>query len=112
MRGRKAAKYRNIKSNGFDSRKEEKQFYGLQIMEQLGKIKQLQRQIKIEIIPSFRFGGHTYRGIYYVADFTYYDEDGNYVVEDVKSEFTRKLPVYRMKKKLLMYLKGIEIREV
>jgi len=34
------------------------------------------------------------------------------VVEDVKSEFTRKDPVYRLKYKLMKACHGIDIREV
>lgn len=46
----------------------------------------------------------------YVADFvvTY---AGRTEVIDVKSAFTRKLPVYRLKKKLVEALYGIEIKE-
>lgn len=47
----------------------------------------------------------------YIADYIYI-ENGRSVVEDVKSAFTAKLPVYRLKKKLLSALLGIEIREV
>jgi len=48
----------------------------------------------------------------YIADFTYIDHKGNMVVEDVKSEVTRKLPVYRLKKKLMKAVYGVEIKEV
>lgn len=48
----------------------------------------------------------------YIADFTYVDHKGNMVVEDVKSEVTRKLPVYRLKKKLMKAVYGVEIKEV
>ena len=47
----------------------------------------------------------------YIADFTY-EELGGVVVEDVKSEFTRKDPVYRLKNKLMKACHGIDIREV
>ena len=54
--------------------------------------------------------GEKIRGMDYVADFTYMD--GNtLVIEDVKSEATRKDKVYQLKKKL-MADKGFTITEV
>ena len=48
----------------------------------------------------------------YIADFVYLNQFGKTVVEDVKSEMTRKLPVYRLKKKLMKAVYDIEIKEV
>ena len=45
----------------------------------------------------------------YIADFVYYDRDGNLVVEDAKGFRT---DLFRLKKKMMMYFKGIEIKEV
>lgn len=48
----------------------------------------------------------------YVADFQYIEtETGKTVVEDVKSEITRKLAIYRLKKKLMRQIHGIIIKE-
>jgi hypothetical protein len=47
----------------------------------------------------------------YISDFVYL-ENGQKIVEDVKSEYTRKLPVYRLKKKLVKAVHGIDIKEV
>ena len=47
----------------------------------------------------------------YVADFVY-TEDGKTVVEDVKSVATRKKESYIIKRKLMLYLKKIKIKEV
>jgi hypothetical protein len=47
----------------------------------------------------------------YVSDFTF-KENGVKVVMDVKSVATRKLRVYRMKKKLMFEVFGITITEV
>ena len=38
--------------------------------------------------------------------------DGKLVVEDVKSEMTRHLPDYVMKRKLMLYVHGIKLKEV
>lgn len=47
----------------------------------------------------------------YRADFTYDDSRGHHVV-DIKSQATRKLPVFRLKKKILKALYGIDIEVV
>jgi hypothetical protein len=47
----------------------------------------------------------------YVADFVFI-RDGRRVVEDVKSAFTKTLPMYRLKKRLVRAALGIEISEV
>ena len=108
-------KYGNTKTvvNGIksDSKKEAKRASELETEERLGIISHLERQKKYVLQPSFKFGGHTIREISYVADFVYM-ENGTQVVEDVKSDITRMNPVYRIKKKMMLYVHGIEIREV
>lgn len=47
----------------------------------------------------------------YVADFVIVYGDDHVEVIDVKSEFTKKLPIYRLKKKLMLAIHGIEIKE-
>lgn len=51
------------------------------------------------------------RRLVYTADFVY-DEDGKTIVEDVKSEITRKERDYIIVRKLMRYLLRINIREV
>jgi len=48
----------------------------------------------------------------YIADFQYYDDQGRLVVEDTKSPATAKHPVYRLKKKLMRAIHGIDVREI
>jgi len=48
----------------------------------------------------------------YVADFVVTYADHHVEVQDVKSEHTRKLPVFRLKKKLMRAVHGIDIFEV
>ena len=45
----------------------------------------------------------------YIADFRYVDHEGKTVVEDSKGMRT---PVYILKRKLLLWVHGIRIREV
>lgn len=47
----------------------------------------------------------------YTADFVYRDKDGNEVVEDVKSEITRKEADYVLRRKLMLHVWGIRILE-
>jgi hypothetical protein len=105
----KPNKYRNTKVTAdghlFDSKKEAARYSELKLLEAHGAITDL------EIQPSFRLVVNNKLICRYVADFLYY-ENGFRVVEDVKSEITRKNPVYRIKKKLLFALHGIEIREI
>lgn len=47
----------------------------------------------------------------YTADFVYYDADGNLVVEDTKSEYTRKEKDYVLRRKLMLHVHNIKILE-
>lgn len=89
----------------FDSRKEAARWAELVALESAGAISGLRRQVRIPI----RVNG--VRVCVYVAD-AVYCEGGRRVIEDTKSEVTRRLPVYRLKRKLLAAIYGIEIREV
>lgn len=101
-------KYHNIKTfyKGvkYDSKKEARRAYELDLLQRSGLISSLELQKRIELQPSFKVNGKTERAITYLADFYYYDTVKKiWVVEDVKSSITRTLPVYRIKKKLLLY---------
>lgn len=102
------SKYRNRKVTldgvTFDSRKEANRWVELRAMEAAGAIQSLRRQVRIPIVVE------GVKVCVYVADSTYV-RDGRRVIEDVKSGFTRRLPVYRLKKKLLAAL-GVVIQEV
>ena len=88
----------------FDSKKEFYRWSDLKLLERAGKISDLQRQVKYELIP--KQDGE--RACNYVADFVYIDADGNTVVEDTKGVRT---DVYRIKKKLMLWVHGIRIKE-
>ena len=109
-------KYGNKKctANGitFDSKKEMYRYLELKGLEDAGLIVDLKLQHHFTLSESFRQpDGELIRKIEYIADFTYFDSEGKFVVEDVKSEATRKNPVYSLKKRL-MTNKGYKIREV
>lgn len=98
------AKKTDVDNITFDSKHEATRYQELKIAERCGVISDL----KLQVSYPLKVNGiliATYR-----SDFDYL-EDGKKVVEDTKSEFTRKLMWYRMKKKLMLALHGIEIRE-
>jgi hypothetical protein len=87
----------------FDSLKEMRRYEELKLFERAGKIKYLELQPKYLLLNSFEYLDKKYRATHYIADFRYFDIDHDKTyVEDVKSDFTRKLPVYRLKLKMLL----------
>lgn len=95
----------------FDSRKEYFRWHELSLLEKAGKITGLQRQVRFELIPSQKIDGKVVeRPVHYIADFVY-KQGGNTVVEDTKSPATR-TPVYVVKRKLMLSVYGIRIKEV
>ena len=91
-------------------------------MLQKGLISDLRLQVKYVLIPTQREpdsvgvkGGKVKgklieRECAYYADFTYIDKrTGETVVEDVKGVRT---PEYKLKRKLMLYVHGIKIKEV
>jgi hypothetical protein len=101
-------KFKNVKTNGYDSKKEARRGVTLAMMQKIGVISNLREQVRYEVIPKQQ--GE--RATAYIADFVYTDERGETVVEDVKSEVTRKLPAYIMKRKLMLLVHGIKIIEI
>lgn len=115
-------KAKKVFKNGekFDSKKEASRWEQLQEMELQGMISGLERQVEFELIPKQPLKeprisrGKSKRlikseqAVIYKADFVYM-QDGVQIVEDVKGFCT---PEYKIKRKLLKYLHGIEIKEV
>ena len=88
----------------FDSKKEANRYRQLRIMERAGIIKELQLQVPFVLIPKNANG----REVKYIADFVYCQDDKQ-IVEDVKGF---KTDVYRLKKRMMKEVYGIDIREV
>ena len=106
------AKYHNRKvtrdGETFDSVKEYRRFCELRLLEKAGAVTELRRQVKFELIPAQRIDGKVVeRACSYVADFVYM-ENGQQVVEDAKGMRTQE---YRLKRKLMLWVHGIRIRE-
>lgn len=107
------SKYHSKKAivNGieFDSRKEARRYSDLVLLERAGLISDLQRQVKFELLPSQRIDGKVVeRPVTYVADFVY-KQDGKTVVEDTKGFKTKD---YIIKRKLMLYIHGIRVKEI
>ena len=107
------SKYHSKKAvvNGieFDSRKEARRYSDLVLLERAGMITDLQRQVKFELIPSQRIDGKVVeRSVTYVADFLY-KQHGKTVVEDTKGFKTKD---YIIKRKLMLYIHGIRVKEI
>lgn len=87
----------------FDSQREYDRWCTLKLLERAGRITDLKRQVSYELIPK----QGAMRACSYVADFTYL-ENGKPVVEDCKGYRTE---AYKIKKKLMMWVHGIRIKE-
>ncbi|HZG00410.1 MAG TPA: DUF1064 domain-containing protein [Chitinophagales bacterium] len=107
---RKPSKYRNVKvetaDGTFDSKREYNRWCELKIHEHVGAIAELQRQVKYTLQVPAEGGAQII--CTYIADFVY-KCDGKTVVEDSKGYRTKE---YKLKKKLMLAIHGIEIKEV
>ena len=122
-----ANKYHNkkiVNSEGivFQSKKEAKRWAELQAMQAAGIITDLERQVKYVLIPTQRepdtIGkrGGIHQGkllekeCSYYADFCYKLVDtGETIVEDTKGV---KTPEYKIKRKLMLYVHHVRIKEI
>lgn len=107
----------------FDSVKEANRYMELKILEKAGEITDLKLQYPFELVPAKyeyyeRYGKKGQRlkdgkrtieqSVVYKADFLY-RENGRWVVEDTKG---KKTEAYIIKRKLMLHVHGIRIREV
>ena len=110
----KPSKYRNEKTTvdgiKFDSVKESDRYAELKLKERLGVISNLRMQVPFVLIPNIRnqSGKVLEKAVIYKADFVY-EENGKTVVEDVKGVRTKE---YIIKRKLMLYVHKIKIREI
>ncbi len=94
----------------FDSKAEHKRWQYLVMLEKAGEIKDLKTQVAFELIPAqVAPSGKKERPTVYLADFAYTTKKDVYVVEDVKGAVT---PEFRLKRKMMLYVHGIEVQEV
>lgn len=127
VKSRGRSKYRNRKVTidgiTFDSAHEAGRYRELSLMQRAGLISGMELQKPYELIPAqyetvARYGKRGQRlkdgrkclekSVVYIADFVY-DQNGETIVEDAKGMRT---PDYIIKRKLMLYVRGIRIREV
>ena len=116
----KKNKYGAKRVGSHASLKEHRRASELRMLERGGVISNLREQVSFELIPA-QYGtcGVDLKGkpvkvlleksCKYVADFVYTDSQGNTVVEDTKGFCTKE---YIIKRKLMLYIHGIKIKEV
>ena len=103
-----AVRVRTVDGIEHDSKKEAARWQELNLMLRAKLIEDLQRQVRFELIP--KQDGE--RACTYIADFVYIDrKTGEKIVEDVKSPATR-TEAYRIKRKLMLLVHGIRIKEI
>ena len=99
-------------SKTFDSQKEAQRYAELRLLERGKVISDLRLQVKFPLIPAQKDenGKVIERAVNYIADFVYIDKKtGHTVVEDTKGFKTKE---YIIKRKLMLHIYGIRIREV
>lgn len=99
------AKAQTIDGQRFDSKLEARRWQELQLRLRAGEIRDLQRQVRIDLhAPGGELVG------YYVADFTYLDTaEKRLVIEDAKGV---KTALYGWKKRHVLAEHGVQIREI
>lgn len=130
MLKRSKYKAKKIEIDGvqFDSKKESNRYLELKSKERRGEIRDLQLQVPFQLLPAQYKETTQYtktgkektvkklieRKVMYVADFVYIVcSSGEFVVEDVKGyKRSTAYSVYVMKRKLMLYIHGIQIKEV
>jgi hypothetical protein len=122
------AKYKNKKIDVdgilFDSKAEANRYLQLKKLLKAGVITDLELQKKYELIPAQYETWHRYgrggkqlkdgkrcieKSVTYKADFVYKNKDGAEIVEDAKGKRTKD---YVIKRKLMLYVHNIIVREV
>jgi len=107
-------KYKNTKYHGYASKKEYYRSNELKLLQRAGEISDLKEQVEYLLLPAQYeiINGKKKcieQSVKYIADFQYIDKKGNLVVEDTKGFRTQ---AYIIKRKLMLYMHGIKIREV
>ena len=108
--GKRKNKYNAVKMGGKHSTKEYRRACLLRALARSGEIFDLREQVKYVLIPTQRdtSGKLLEKECSYYADFVYRDKDGKVVVEDAKGMRTDE---YIMKRKLMLTVHGIRIKE-
>jgi hypothetical protein len=94
----------------FASAAEMRRYAELKLLMKAGDIYALELQPRFVLQRAFVHDGKKERAIVYIADFKYCDNNGHFIVEDVKGV---KTAVYKLKRKMMLFRNpGIDFREV
>lgn len=117
-------KVRNEHGN-FDSKDEFDRYLYLKHMEDTGVISYLKRQVRFEIIPKLirkekvqlktkvkEVDRVEEIAAHYTADFCYVDNEGKYIIEELKSNYTKNLADYILRRKLIKRMIFLHNEEV
>lgn len=118
--GKHNSKYGNKPTGTHASKKENKRAALLNLWQRAGLISDLREQVPYELIPAQYVECGTdpkgkpvrvcvEKSCKYIADFVYTDHQGALVVEDTKGFRTKD---YIIKRKLMLYVHGIRIKEI
>jgi phage FluMu protein Com len=104
-------KFSNQQTAGHQSKRESKRARELRTLEAAGLITELVGQVPFELLPKQTApdGRVLERACTYLADYVYRDDQGVLHVEDAKGMRT---DVYRLKRKLMLYIHKIQVEEV
>ena len=104
-KGGRKSKYGSIKAEAdgiqFHSKAERGRYMDLRLLEKAGEIRELEMQVRFPLVVNDLLICD------YIADFQYQGREG-LVIEDVKGFKTRE---YLMKKRLMLAIHGVEIKE-
>lgn len=92
-----------------DSKHEYSRLCELEVLQRAGEIKDLQLQVKYQLIPSQKICGKTERGVSYIADFVYWTKNDKFICEDAKGHRT---DAYIIKRKMMKLIHNIDVVEV
>ena len=117
-------KVRNEHGN-FDSKDEFDRYLYLKHMEDTGVISYLKRQVRFEIIPKLirkekvqlktkvkEVDRVEEIAAHYTADFCYVDNEGKYIIEELKSNYTKNIADYILRRKLIKRMIFLHNEEV
>ena len=105
-RSKYGAQKTQVDGHSFDSKKEARRYAELKLLERMGEIRDLRVHPRWPLLVNDReIGSATW-------DFSYIDEVGVFVIEDVKSPATRRETAYRLRRKVFEACHGLEVTEV
>ena len=104
-------KYRNVRQGGHASIREDKRAWELKLLEKDGTIRDLREQVRFQLLPPAPHYKYT-RPLVYVADFVFCEKVGDKWVQRVEDSKGFRTDVFKLKKRLMAQLLGIDVIEV